>query len=154
MAPERDTLAAPVALGEAARTLPEDHALRFITDGNPSSQAGLHFLNAHPSAPQPPLTLLPVLGLENLDSISEPYRPFQQLSERLNRTYKYPVRSACGFATRHGAVTLTTLFVTPYHFLRPPMTLQYRVPIALPELNSVSTLQGKWTKILEMALAA
>ncbi len=60
------------------------------------------------------------------------------------------MRSACGFATRHGAVTLTTLFVTPYHFLPPPMAWQYRVPIALPELNSVSTLlQGKWTKILE-----
>ena len=51
-------------------------------------------------------------------------------------------------------MALTTLFVTHYNFLRPHMALRYGVPIPLPELNSVSTLQGKWTKILELALAA
>lgn len=154
VAAERDALAATVALGEAARTLPPDRSLRFITDGNPAYQAGVHFLNAHRSPPQPPFTLLQVIGLENLDAISTEYRPFKQLIERLNRTYKYHVRSACGFATRNGAVALTTLFVTHYNFLRPHMALQYRVPIPLAELNSVATLQGKWTKILELALAA
>jgi transposase-like protein len=154
VAPERDELAATVALGEAARTLLQDRSLLFITDGNPSYQAGVHFLNRHRSPHQPPFTLLQVIGLENLGAISTQYRPFKQLLERLNRTYKYHVRSACGFATRNGAVALTTLFVTHYNFLRPHMALQYRIPIALPELNSLSTLQGKWTKILEMALAA
>lgn len=154
VAPERDTLAATVALGEAARTLPQDRSLCFITDGNPSYQAGVHFLNAHRSPQQPPFTLLQVIGLENLDAVSTEYRPFKQLIERLNRTYKYHVRSACGFQTRNGAVALTTLFVTHYNFLRPHMALRYGVPIPLPELNSVSTLQGKWTKILELALAA
>jgi putative transposase len=106
----------------------------------------VHFLNAHRSAQQPPFTLLQVIGLENLDAVSTEYRPFKQLIERLNRTYKYHVRSACGFATRNGAVALTTLFVTHYNFLRPHMALQYGVPIPLPELNSVATLQGKWPK--------
>jgi transposase-like protein len=154
LAPERDTLAATVALGEAARTLPDDQALRFITDGNPAYQAGLHFLNAHRTPSQPPHTLRQVVGLENLDPVSQEFRPFKQLIERLNRTYKYHVRPACGFATRNGALALTVLFVTHYNFLRRHLALGYRVPLPLPELSSVTTLQGQWTKILALALAA
>ena len=129
-----------MALGEAARTLPPDQTLRFITDGNPAYQAGVHFLNAHRSASQPPHTLRQVIGLENLDQVSTEFRPFKQLIERLNRTCQYHVRPACGFATRNGAVALTTLFVTHYNFLRPYLALGYRVPIPLPELDSVATL--------------
>jgi transposase-like protein len=153
VATERDALAAIVALAEAARTLPEDRSLRVITDGNPSYQAGVHFLNARRPA-QPPFTLRQVIGLENRDEVSKEFRPFKQLIERLNRTYKHHVRPACGFETQNGAVALTTLFVTHYNFLRPHATLKYRVPVPLPELGSVTTLQGRWNKILEMALAA
>jgi len=154
VASQRDALAATVALGEAARTLPEDRSLRFITDGNPSYPAGVHFLNAHRSASQPAFTLRQVIGLENRDEVSTEFRPFQQLIERLNRTYKHHVRPACGFATQNGAVALTTLFVTHYNFLRPHSALDYRVPVPLPELSSVTTLQGKWNKILALALAS
>ena len=154
VAPERDALAATVALGEASRTLPEGQALRFITDGNPAYQAGVHFLNAHRTAAQPSHTLRQVIGLENLDAVSKEFRPFKQLIERLNRTYKYHVRPAGGFATRNGAVALTTLFVTHYNFLRPHLALGYRVPVPLPELSSLTTLQGQWNKILALALAA
>ena len=154
VASERDALAATVALSEAARTLPEDRSLRFITDGNPSYQAGVHFLNAHRSASQPPHTLRQVIGLENRDEVSREFRPFKQLIERLNRTYKHHVRPACGFEAQNGAVALTTLFVTHYNFLRPHLALGYRVPVPLPELSSITTLQGQWNKILELALAA
>jgi transposase-like protein len=153
VAAQRDALAATVALGEAARTLPQDQALRFITDGNPAYQAGVHFLNAHRSASQPPHTLRQVIGLENLDQVSTQFRPFKQLIERLNRTYKHHVRPACGFASQNGAMALTTLFVTHYNFLRPHSALAYQAPVPLPELNSVTTLQGKWNKILQQALA-
>jgi hypothetical protein len=112
-------LAATVALGEAARTLPQDQALRFITDGNPAYQAGVHLLNAHRSASQLPHTWRQVIGLENRDEPSTELRPFKQLIERLNRTYKHHVRPACGFATQNGAVALTALFVTHYNFLPP-----------------------------------
>jgi putative transposase len=95
-----------------------------------------------------------VIGLENRDEVSKEFRPFKQLIERLNRTSKHHVRPACGFETHNGAVALTTLFVTHYNFLRPHATLSYRVPVPLPELDSIATLQGKWNKILEMALAA
>jgi transposase-like protein len=153
VASERDALAATVALGEASRTLPQDQPLRFITDGNPAYQAGVHFLNAHRSPSQLPHTLRQVIGLENRDQVSTEFRPFKQLIERLNRTYKHHVRPACGFATQNGAVALTTLFVTHYNFLPPHSTLGYQVPIPLPELSSVTTLQGKWNKILQQALA-
>jgi putative transposase len=154
VAPERDVLAAATAMGEVVRTLPEDRAARFITDGNPAYMAGLHFLNAARDPHQPRHTLEQVLGLQNLDEVSERYRPFKQLIERFNRTYKYHVRSACGFATRNGAVALTTLFVTFYNFLRPHMTLRYRPPVELPELQGITTLQGRWNKILELAMTA
>jgi len=51
-------------------------------------------------------------------------------------------------------VALTTLFVTHYNFLRPRLALGHRVPVPLPELSSITTLQGQWNKILELALAA
>ena len=50
-------------------------------------------------------------------------------------------------------MALTALFVTHYNFLRPHSTLGYRVPVPLPELSSILTLQGRWNKILEQALA-
>lgn len=154
VAAERDTLAATVSMNEAARTLPEDQALHFITDGNPAYVSALHHLNAQPSPAQSPHTLSQVLGLENLDEISTQYRPFKQLIERLNRTYKYHVRSACGFATRNGAVAVTVLFVTFYNFLRSHMALNSRTPVELLQLARIETLQGRWNKILEMAFAS
>jgi len=51
-------------------------------------------------------------------------------------------------------VALTTLFVTYYNFLRPHSALDYRVPVPLPELDSLATLQGQWNKILAMAFAS
>lgn len=154
VAPQRDVLAATTSMSEASRTLPPETSMSFITDGNPAYLSALHFLNEHRPQGQPPHTLQQVLGLQNLDDISQKFRPFKQLIERLNRTYKYHVRSACGFASRNGAVALTTLFVTHYNFLRPHMALGYRPPVQLPELQNIATLQGRWNKILQLALAA
>lgn len=154
VAAQRDVLAATAAMAEAARTLPSDQALHFVTDANPSYGAALHFLNARRQKDQPAHSLTQVLGLQNLDEVSAQYRPFKQIIERLNRTYKYHVRSACGFATRNGAVAVTTLFVTYYNFLRPHMSLQFRPPIQLPDFNDIATLQGRWNKILQLAGAA
>jgi putative transposase len=152
---QRDVLGAVTSMAEAIRTLPQDQSLRFITDGNPSYVSAVHFLNQQRSQThQPPLTHLQVIGLQNLDDVSEQFRPFKQLIERLNRTYKHHVRSACGFATRNGAVALTTLFVTYYNFLRPHMALKYRCPVTLPVLDGISNLQGRWIKILQLAFAS
>jgi transposase-like protein len=147
VADSRETLPAIIAMKEAVRTADRGQPVILVTDGNPSYPAGIHFLNAQRAS----LQHRKVIGLQNLDSESEAYRPYKQLIERLNRTFKYHVRPACGFASLSGAVALVTLFVTHYNFLRPHMSLQYKPPIELPELEGITTIQGKWAKILSLA---
>ena len=144
----RDTLPATVSMNEAIRTSKPDQKITFITDGNPSYMAAIHFIN---QSHNPKLSLKKVIGLQNLDSESEKYRPFKQLIERLNRTYKFHIRAACGFNTSNGAISLTTLFVTHYNFLRPHSALRYKTPVPLGELQDIETLQGKWAKVLQMS---
>ena len=151
LADNRDVLPATIAMTEAIRTASPDQKLTVITDGNPSYAAAIHFLNALRD-PLPPLTHHKVIGLQNLDEESTEFRLYKQIIERLNRTYKSHVRPTHGFNVRNGAMALTTLFVTHYNFLRPHMTLNYNVPIPLPELDSITSLQGKWMKILSMAI--
>jgi len=148
VAASRETLPAIIAMQEAVRTADARQTVILVTDGNPAYPAGIHFLNAQRTKD---LTHRKVIGLQNLDSESEAYRPYKQLIERLNRTFKYHVRPACGFASLSGAVALVTLFVTHYNFLRPHMSLQYRAPIELPELEGIATIQGKWAKLLSLA---
>ncbi len=150
VADSRDTLPATVAMTEAIRTAKPEQSLTFYTDGNPSYIAGLHFINAQRD-PQNPIQHHKIIGLQNLDKESELYRHFKQIIERLNRTYKYHTRSANGFKSKNGAVSYTTLFVTHYNFLRPHMSLGYKVPIPRVELQFVETLQEKWCRIIELA---
>lgn len=146
----RDTLPATIAMSEAIRTSQPDQNITLVTDGNPSYPAGIHFINqSHSSS----LTHKKVIGLQNLDAESEEFRPFKQLVERLLRTYKFHTRAACGFNSKNGAVALTTLFVTYYNFLRPHFALNHSVPIPLEALKDIDTLQGKWAKILQIALS-
>ena len=144
----RDTLPAVIAMNEAIRTSSPGQEITLVTDGNPSYPAGIHFIN---QTHEPNLTHKKVIGLQNLDSESEEFRSFKELIERLNRTYKFHTRAACGFNSRNGAVALTTLFVTHYNFLRPHISLNYSVPIPLEELKDIDTLQGRWAKVIQLA---
>jgi transposase-like protein len=147
----RETRPATTAMTEAVRTARPNQKLALITDGNPAYPAGLHFINSK-RQPHCQIQLRKVIGLQNLDSISELNRHFKQIIERLNRTYKYHIRVANGFKSYNGAVSLTTLFVTHYNFLRPHMSLRYHnVPIYIDEIQSVQTIQEKWCKIIDMA---
>ena len=145
----RDVLPAVIAMNEAIRTASPGQEITLVSDGNPSYPAGIHFIN---QGYEPNLTHKKVIGLQNLDSESEEFRPFKELIERLNRTYKFHTRCACGFNSRNGAVVLTTLFVTHYNFLRPHISLNYSVPIPLEELKDIDTLQGKWAKVIQLAI--
>jgi len=148
VANSRETLPAIIALNEAIRTGDPDQVIILVSDGNPSYPAGIHFLNAER---QKHLIHRKVIGLQNLDSESEAYRPYKQLIERLNRTFKHHVRPSHGFNSVNGARALVTLFVTHYNFLRPHTSLKWQVPIPLKELEGITTLQGKWAKILSLA---
>ncbi|KAF0218631.1 MAG: hypothetical protein FD174_2724 [Geobacteraceae bacterium] len=150
VADNRGTLPAVVAMKEATRTAAVDLNIILVTDGNPSYPAGIHYLNSQ-KEDNPAIQHRKVIGLQNLDAESTEWRALKQLIERLNRTFKYHVRPAAGFNSFNGAVALTTLFVTHYNFLRPHMSLEYEPPVSLPELQRITTIQGKWTKILSLA---
>jgi transposase-like protein/transcription elongation factor Elf1 len=148
VADSRETLPAIIAMREAVRTAAPGQTVILVTDGNPSYPAGIHFLNAQR---EKNLIHRKVIGLQNLDSESEAYRPYKQLIERLNRTFKHHIKPSHGFNSVNGAVALVTLFVTHYNFLRPHTSLNWRVPMPLPELEGIATIQGKWAKILSLA---
>jgi transposase-like protein len=141
--------AAITTLLETVRTAPDNQKLTFVTDGNPSYQAAVHFINK--TCKKITITLKTVIGLQNLDQQSEEFRPYKQMIERLNRTYKYHVQAQNGFASISGAVAKMVLFVTHYNFLRSHRALNYKTPIQITELDRISTVQGKWVKILAMA---
>lgn len=146
----RDTLPATIAMNEAIRTAPEDKPLNLITDGNPSYQAGIHFLNKNRKS-EALLSNTKVIGLQNLDTVSQEFRPFKQIIERLNRTYKFHIHAANGFNSLNGLVVLTTLFVTYYNFFRPHSSLKGKAPIQLPGIDTAPTIQDKWAYILMSA---
>ena len=51
-------------------------------------------------------------------------------------------------------MTLTTLFVSYYNFLRPHSALGYKEPIYIYDLQSkIDTIQTKWIKLLKLAAA-
>jgi len=146
----RDTQHAIISMTEASRTATLNQPVTYITDGNPSYVAALHYLNASKN-PDNLTEHHKVIGLQNLDAESEKYRAFKQIIERLNRTYKSHVRQAYGFNNSEGAIALTTLFVTHYNFLRPHQSLKYKVPVHLEFLEDIPTIQAKWLKILSMS---
>lgn len=150
LADNRGTQPAVIAMNEAIRTASADQKITLVTDGNPSYPAGIHFINAQ-SDHSATIQHRKVIGLQNLDALSEEFRTFKQLIERLNRTYKYHVRPAAGFNCINGATVLTTLFVTHYNFLRPHMSLKHQSPIQLQELKALPTIQARWSKILALA---
>ena len=91
-----------------------------------------------------------MIGLRNEDEVSEEYRPFKQMIERFNRSYKHHVKPAAGFNCYDGAMALTTLFVTYYNFLRPHGSLNYKPPIHIDQLDNIRTIQAKWIKLISM----
>ena len=148
VADTRETLPAIITMNEAIRTAHQNQVIILVTDGNPSYPAGLHYLNEHRDTS---VAHKKVIGLQNLDSESEAYRPYKELIERLNRTFKHHIRPSHGFNSLNGAIALVTLYVTHYNFLRPHTSLKWQVPIPLNELEEITTIQGKWAKILSLA---
>ena len=146
----RGAKAAITAMLEAVRTADKEQDITLVTDGNPSYQAGLHFINANNK--QLNLSLKTVVGLQNLDKESEEYRPYKQIIERLNRTFKYHLQAQNGFGSINGAVAKLILFVTHYNFLRPHKSLGYETPVKLPELSGFDRIQNKWVKIIALAV--
>ena len=139
-----------VSMNEAMRTISNHQPVTFITDGNPSYISASVFFNSN-NPNDPNVLHRKVIGLQNLDSESEQFRPFKEMIERLNRTYKHHVRSAHGFNTINGAVALSSLFVSHYNFLRPHSYLNFETPIIIPEITKIPSIQGQWAKLLKLS---
>jgi len=151
LADNRGIIPAITAIKEAIRKAHPNQEISIITDGNPSYVAATLYLNQN-KLPKNKINHVRVIGLKNLDLDSEQFRPFKQIIERFNRTYKYHVRPAAGFNSFNGAMALTTLFVSHYNFLRPHSALKFNTPIKIPQLDPLHTIQAKWLQLIKLAM--
>ena len=143
-------LAMRMAFGKL-KELPKN--FKFIADG----------YSAYPLAAQQfelrkddPLyfNITPVIGLTNTDAVSQTFRPFKQMIERLNRTFKASYRVTCGYDNLDGANYAVSLWVAYYNFLRTHMsngdygkflTLNY-----VRELSTADNMPAKWQILMRL----
>ena len=144
----RDWKSAVLAVNDVLVKLKEiPKNLNLITDGNPVyllarqwfAQYGIHF------------DVTQVVGLTNDDEVSKEYRPLKQIIERLNRTFKGNYKPTGGFSADFGAVSSVTLFVAYFNFLRPHSKLEGKVPVLIPELDSLPNMPAKWLRLIRLS---
>ena len=89
-----------------------------------------------------------VIGLTNDDEVSKEFRPYKQLIERLNRTFKASYRVKCGFDNFEGASYNLALWVAYYNFLRPHSSFGYRTLNQVDILRGADNMPGKWQLLI------
>lgn len=89
-----------------------------------------------------------VIGLTNDDAVSTEFRPFKQIVERLNRTFKSTYRCSCGYDNYDGANYAVSLWVAYYNFLRPHKSFNYRVLNEVDALSGADNMPGKWQLLI------
>ena len=89
-----------------------------------------------------------VIGLTNDDAVSAEFRPFKQMIERLNRTYKASYRPTNGFDNYDGANYDLSLWVAYYNFLRPHKHNHFKPPVQDDIINNADNMPGKWQLII------
>lgn len=89
-----------------------------------------------------------VIGLTNDDAVSAEHRPFKQMIERLNRTYKASYRHTNGFDNIGGAGYDLALWVACYNFLRPHKHNNFKVLNEVEMLQGADNMPGKWQLLL------
>ena len=93
-------------------------------------------------------TITQVIGLTNDDEVSKKFRPYKQMIERLNRTYKVSYRTTNGFDNYEGANYDLALWVAYYNFLRPHKHNHYQVLNKADMLNGADNMPGKWQLLI------
>ena len=127
------------------KKLPEN--FRFIADGYSAYPlAAQQFYNEYGDdfkfeAPQ-------VIGLSNGDEVSKEFRPYKQMIERVNRTYKASYRPTNGFDSYDGANYDPALRVAYYNFLRPHKHADFDVLNKVGMLENADTMPGKWQLLI------
>jgi transposase-like protein len=145
---ERDVGACILAMRMAFRHLtkiPEN--FRFIADGYSAYPlAAQQFF--HEFGDKFKFDITQVIGLTNDDEVSKQFRPYKQMIERLNRTYKASYRPTNGFDSIDGANYDLALWVTYYNFLRPHKHKNYHVLNEVDFLNGADNMPGKWQLLI------
>ena len=120
-------------------------ALKFIADG----------YSAYPLAAQQfaqqlgyEFDITQVIGLTNEDAVSKEFRPFKQLIERLNRTFKASYRITCGYDNDDGAYLGVALWVAYYNFLRPHSARRWKPLNTVEALEAADNMPGKWQLLI------
>lgn len=130
---------------QGLKELPE--RFRFIADG----------FSAYPLAAQQFLRefgesfrfdITQVIGLTNDDEVSSEFRPYKQVIERMNRTFKESYRCTCGFHNFEGANYAVSLWVAYYNFLRPHKANGYDVLNHVDLLDGVDNMPAKWQLLM------
>ena len=85
-----------------------------------------------------------VVGLTNDDAVSKEFRPFKQMIERLNRTYKASYRPTNGFDNYDGANYDLSLWVAYYNFLRPHKHNRFRPLVEDDIISKGGNMPAKW----------
>lgn len=127
------------------RKLPEK--FRFVADGYSAyvlaaQQFGIRYGSGFR------FKITQVIGLTNDDAVSTEFRPFKQLIERLNRTYKETYRVKCGYDNYDGANYNVALWVAYYNFLRPHKAKSYKVLNEVDGLSAAGNMPGKWELLI------
>ena len=125
-------------------SLPSD--LKIISDGNPIYNVSNIYWSQHGF----PFTLHQVIGLSNIDDTSKKYRSQKQIIERFNRTLKYYYRPKNGFSSLDNANSYLVLFASCNNFLRPNSSLNYKVPVEIPEIASAPNMPLKWIELINL----
>lgn len=126
-------------------SIPED--LLLITDGNPIYNAAQLFFHINGID----FTLKQVIGVKNNDEESQEYRPFKQIKEHLNRTYKQNYYGTNGYHSLECANTYMVLYVCFFNFLRQHSSLKYKTPVDDGLFNENQLMPDRWLKLIELS---
>lgn len=147
--PKRTTESACIAIYQVLQkfpTIPAD--LRFTVDDNPIYRVARLYYAQHEGIS---FDLNIVKGLTNESEVAKQHRPAKQTIERLNRSLKANYRPMSGFKSASGSVTYVTLYSLCHNFLLRHQSLDYRVPVEIPELKGLTRMPDKWLKLIEIA---
>lgn len=120
--------------------------LSITTDGNPIYNVAQIFFSIN----KKPFDLHQVIGVSNKDEVSKEFRPYKQITERLNRTYKENYYGTNGYGNNICANTYMILWVSFFNFLRKYSALNYTTPVKNNEIAEMVDMPSKWLKLIEM----
>lgn len=122
-------------------------SFRFIADGYPAYPLAAQQFALNEDNPLE-FDITQVIGLTNEDAVSKEFRPYKQMIERLNRTFKASYRCTCGYDNFDGSNYAVSLWVCYYNFLRPHKFNNYKVLNELDFLDGADAMQAKWQLII------